>query len=181
MANAYIQDNFAPTQAEHTVFNLEVSGTIPAHLDGRYLRNGPNPMSAVDPDTYHWFMGDGMVHGLRLRDGRAQWYRNRWVRTPEIARALGETLDTPRAGARRTWIRAEHQRHRARRPHVRPRRGGTTLPTNSTEELRHHRPVRLRRHAPGRLHGPPEARPADRRAARRLVLLGPGPTWWSTA
>ena len=25
----------------------------------------------------HWFAGDGMVHGIRLRDGRAEWYRNR--------------------------------------------------------------------------------------------------------
>ncbi|CAM5567863.1 hypothetical protein SFUMM280S_00172 [Streptomyces fumanus] len=25
-----------------------------------------------------------MVHGIRLRDGRAEWYRNRWVRTPAL-------------------------------------------------------------------------------------------------
>ena len=31
-----------------------------------------------------------MVHGLRLRDGAAEWYRNRWVRSPEVAAALGE-------------------------------------------------------------------------------------------
>jgi carotenoid cleavage dioxygenase-like enzyme len=31
-----------------------------------------------------------MVHGLRLRDGRAEWYRNRWVRSPDVATALGE-------------------------------------------------------------------------------------------
>ncbi|MGH3922332.1 MAG: carotenoid oxygenase family protein, partial [Pseudonocardiaceae bacterium] len=44
----------------------------------------------VDPKIYHWFAGDGMVHGVRLRDGKAQWYRNRWIRTPAVARALGE-------------------------------------------------------------------------------------------
>ena len=31
-----------------------------------------------------------MVHGVRLRDGRAEWYRNRWVRSKDIAEALGE-------------------------------------------------------------------------------------------
>ena len=54
------------------------------------MRNGPNPIGAVDPATYHWFLGTGMVHGVRLRDGRAEWYRNRWVRSGEVADALGE-------------------------------------------------------------------------------------------
>ncbi len=49
------------------------------------------PAGTPEPSTYHWFIGDGMVHGLRLREGRALWYRNRWVRSPEVARTLGET------------------------------------------------------------------------------------------
>ena len=44
----------------------------------------------VPSGPYHWFLGAGMVHGLRLRDGRAQWYRNRWVRSGDVADALGE-------------------------------------------------------------------------------------------
>ena len=82
MGPPFLQGGFAPIQQEYTVTDLPVTGTIPAHLDGRYLRNGPNPAAEVDPDTYNWFTGDGMVHGVRLRDGRAEWYRNRWVRTP---------------------------------------------------------------------------------------------------
>ncbi|MBX6387151.1 MAG: carotenoid oxygenase family protein, partial [Microbispora sp.] len=35
----------------------------------------------------HWFVGHGMIHGIRLRDGRAEWYRNRWVRTKRFAGA----------------------------------------------------------------------------------------------
>ena len=31
-----------------------------------------------------------MVHGIRIRDGKAEWYRNRWVRGPQTAKALGE-------------------------------------------------------------------------------------------
>ncbi|MEP9363176.1 carotenoid oxygenase family protein [Nocardioides sp. CN2-186] len=76
--NRYLQDNFAPVHDELTAFDLEVTGRIPDHLDGRYLRIGPNP--ATDPGAgYHWFLGEGMVHGVRLGDGRAQWYRNRYV------------------------------------------------------------------------------------------------------
>jgi hypothetical protein len=82
MGNEYLEGNYAPVPGEHTVTELAVTGTIPDHLDGRYLRNGPNPIAEVDPETYHWFAGDGMVHGVRLRDGKAQWYRNRWIRTP---------------------------------------------------------------------------------------------------
>ncbi|MEV7234126.1 carotenoid oxygenase family protein [Streptomyces sp. NPDC051020] len=32
-----------------------------------------------------WFTGPGMLHGIRLRGGRAEWYRNRWVHTRELA------------------------------------------------------------------------------------------------
>jgi len=92
MANPYLAGNFAPVHEELTVTELAVTGHIPEHLDGRYLRNGPNPISEVDPVAYHWFLGDGMVHGVRLRDGRAQWYRNRWVRSPGVAGVLGEAV-----------------------------------------------------------------------------------------
>jgi carotenoid cleavage dioxygenase len=90
MGNDYLEGNYAPVPREQTITQLAATGTIPAHLDGRYLRNGPNPIAEVDPATYHWFAGDGMVHGVRLRDGVAQWYRNRWIRTPAVARTLGE-------------------------------------------------------------------------------------------
>jgi carotenoid cleavage dioxygenase-like enzyme len=87
--NRYLSGNFAPVTEELTVTELPVTGTLPAGLDGRYLRNGPNPITAPDPETYHWFTGTGMVHGIRLRDGKAEWYRNRWVRSREVSEALG--------------------------------------------------------------------------------------------
>ena len=64
-------------------------GELPAELDGRYLRNGPNPFDLAHPATHHWFMGDGMVHGVRLRGGRAEWYRNRYVGSTRVARERG--------------------------------------------------------------------------------------------
>ena len=89
-ANPYLQGNFAPVLEEVTATDLAVTGEVPEALSGRYLRNGPNPSAPPEPSTYHWFTGDGMVHGIRLRDGRAEWYRNRWVRSAEVARTLGE-------------------------------------------------------------------------------------------
>lgn len=97
MTNPYLQGAFAPIAQEYTLTDLQVTGTIPDYLDGRYLRNGPNPVGEIDPEFYHWFIGDGMVHGVRLRDGKAQWYRNRYVRGPQTAHALGEP---PRPGQR---------------------------------------------------------------------------------
>jgi carotenoid cleavage dioxygenase-like enzyme len=69
--------NYAPVHDELTAFDLPVEGSIPAELNGWYLRNGPNPRTGAG----HWCVGDGMVHGIRLENGRAAWYRNRWVRT----------------------------------------------------------------------------------------------------
>jgi carotenoid cleavage oxygenase len=99
--NPYLEGFLAPVDAEVTATDLPVTGHLPEHLDGRYLRNGPNPAAEVDPATYHWFSGDGMVHGVALRDGKARWYRNRWVRSLSLCAARGEPapgrLD-PRAG-----------------------------------------------------------------------------------
>jgi carotenoid cleavage dioxygenase-like enzyme len=91
LANPYLLGNYAPVTSEETISELSVTGTLPKTLHGRYLRNGPNPITPPDPATYHWFTGDGMVHGIRIQDGEARWYRNRWVRSAEVATALGES------------------------------------------------------------------------------------------
>ncbi|MCW2695409.1 MAG: 9-cis-epoxycarotenoid dioxygenase [Modestobacter sp.] len=85
----FLQGPFAPVTEEITALDLPVTGRLPADLDGRYLRNGPNPLDADEP-LQHWFLGAGMVHGVRLRNGRAEWYRNRWVRSRQVAERLGE-------------------------------------------------------------------------------------------
>ena len=69
-SHRYLEGNFGPVHEELTAADLPVTGTIPAELDGRLIRNGPNPITEQDPETYHWFTGTGMVHGLRLRDGK---------------------------------------------------------------------------------------------------------------
>jgi carotenoid cleavage dioxygenase len=88
-ANPYLVGNFAPVRDERDDAGLTVTGAIPPELDGLLLRNGPNPILDPDPAAYHWFLGDGMLHGIELSDGQAR-YRNRWVRTRAACEALGE-------------------------------------------------------------------------------------------
>jgi len=86
----HLRGNGRPVTEEQTLTDLKVVGSIPAELDGRYLRTGPNPISGT---SAHPFFGDGMTHGMRLRDGKALWYRNRYVQTPFIANADVDVLD----------------------------------------------------------------------------------------
>ena len=86
----FLSGLYAPMDRELTLDQLTVTGTIPPSLDGRYLRIGPNPIGAPHAASHHWFVGDGMVHGLRLKDGQALWYRNRWIRSTAVSQALGE-------------------------------------------------------------------------------------------
>ncbi len=86
----FIHGEFAPVSTEETRSDLSVEGALPIELSGRYLRNGPNPIGAVDEQRHHWFLGHGMVHGIRLNEGRAEWYRNRYVRSAEVSDLLGE-------------------------------------------------------------------------------------------
>ena len=79
-----------PIEKELTFEELEWSGSIPPELDGLYVRNGPNPIGSPEESTHHWFLGDGMIHGLKLKNGRPQWYKNRWVRSTSVSRKLGE-------------------------------------------------------------------------------------------
>ncbi len=87
MVNPYLEGNFAPVLEERTDdHDLEVTGVVPPDLEGRLLRNGPNPVTTpADPAEYHWFTGDGMIHAIGLGEGRATGYRNRWVRTRHLA------------------------------------------------------------------------------------------------
>ncbi|HIF98263.1 MAG TPA: carotenoid oxygenase [Myxococcales bacterium] len=80
--NPFLSGNFGPIETESTVTGLKVQGEIPRDLAGRLLRIGPNPVAPGEND--HWFAGNGLVHGLRLRDGEAEWYRSRFVRDDSV-------------------------------------------------------------------------------------------------
>ena len=93
-SNPFLQGNFAPWRLEGEALDLEVRGRIPDALAGTFYRNGPNP--AYEPrGRYHWFDGDGMIHAITLRDGRAS-YRNRWVKSEGLLeeRRAGRSLSS---------------------------------------------------------------------------------------
>lgn len=81
--NPFLQGNNAPIFHEVDLDHLEVTGTIPADLDGIYLRNGPNPM--FEPLVYQFPLdGDGMLHAVYFDPSSGKptvRYRNRWIRT----------------------------------------------------------------------------------------------------
>ena len=103
----FLRGNYAPVFDEVTDTNLSVTGSIPTSLSGLYVRNGSNPK---DGTAGHWFFGDGMVHGVRLEGGRAQWYRNRYVRTPKYLKGMDamdpNTMFDPTASAANTHVLA---------------------------------------------------------------------------
>ncbi|KAI5341853.1 PREDICTED: carotenoid [Prunus dulcis] len=79
----YLAGNFAPVLDETPpTNNLPVIGSLPECLNGEFVRVGPNPKFAPVAG-YHWFDGDGMVHGMRIKDGKAT-YVSRYVRTSRL-------------------------------------------------------------------------------------------------
>jgi carotenoid cleavage dioxygenase-like enzyme len=90
--NPYLSGNFAPVRSEDD-FALEITGEMPRELAGTLYRNGPNPQFEPRDPNYHWFSGDGMIHGFFVENGAVR-YRNRWVRTPkwELEHAAGKSL-----------------------------------------------------------------------------------------
>ena len=88
----FLQGLLAPVADERDDRDLKVIGEIPAALRGMFVRTGPNPVSGTSP---HWFYGDGMVHGITLRNGHAEWYRNRFVETESVRRHRGERVKLP--------------------------------------------------------------------------------------
>ena len=175
--NPFFEGSFAPVQEEITAFDLPVTGTLPPELNGCYLRNGPNPMGLEDPGARwgdgHWFLGSGMVHGVRLRDGRAEWYRNRWVRSRQVASTLGEKWPGGPVHDDVDFAANTHIIRHAGRVLATVKEPARSLPAHRRAGDRG--AVRLRWETPGRLRRAHQAGPAHRGTARHRLLLGLGP------
>jgi hypothetical protein len=107
--------------------------------------HGHFPIGMPQEEHYHWFTGAGMAHGLRLRSGKAKWYRNRlppnqaagYVRMPEQQ----STFRRQRRALRRNQlfsmsisVRYEHLLHKVW-PEISPRRHGTASIRHMTRRL----------------------------------------------
>ena len=76
----YLNGAHTPLLEEVDAVALRViEGAIPLDIDGVYVRNTQNQVHQP-VGRFHPFDGDGMIHILALRNGRAD-YRNRFVRT----------------------------------------------------------------------------------------------------
>jgi len=104
----YLNGAWTPNFTEYTATDMEVIGEIPTDIDGVYVRNTENPVQ--EPiGNYHPFDGDGMLHSMSFRDGKAE-YRNRFVRTKgfNAEQEAGEALWTgiannPKKSKRPGW------------------------------------------------------------------------------
>jgi carotenoid cleavage dioxygenase-like enzyme len=88
----YVHGVFAPVDSELELTELSVDGELPADLQGCYVINSPNQRWKPQ-GKYHYYDGDGMLHAVYFRDGRAH-YTCRWVRTDAFVReeAAGEAV-----------------------------------------------------------------------------------------
>ena len=74
-----LSQNFAPVDELPPTECEIIEGSLPPCLDGAYIRNGPNPQF-FPKGPYHLFDGDGMLHSIRISQGRATLC-SRYVRT----------------------------------------------------------------------------------------------------
>ncbi|KAI7729106.1 hypothetical protein M8C21_003289, partial [Ambrosia artemisiifolia] len=74
-----LTDNFAPVDELTPTECQVVYGLLPPCLDGVYIRNGPNPQF-IPSGPHHYLDGDGMVHSIRISQGRAT-FCSRYIKT----------------------------------------------------------------------------------------------------
>ena len=90
--NPYLGGAWRPTfnewNAAFASGDAEVIGTIPADLAGVYVRSGENQVHQPI-GRYHPFDGDGLLHSVSFKNGRAT-YRSRFVRTEAFAAEAAE-------------------------------------------------------------------------------------------
>lgn len=74
-----LSNNFAPVDELPPTECEVIEGSLPSCLDGAYIRNGPNPQY-LPRGPYHLFDGDGMLHSIRITQGKATLC-SRYVKT----------------------------------------------------------------------------------------------------
>ncbi len=115
-----------------------------------------------------------MVHGIRLRDGRAEWYRNRWVRSAAVAQALGETPKPGPVHAGMDFAPNTNVIGHAGRTFAIVEAG--SLPYELTDELETIGACDFDGTLAGGYTAHPKRDPRERRALRRVLLLRAGAT-----
>ena len=151
----------------------EVTGTIPAELDGRYLRNGPNP---IGPRTRRPTTGSSATAwstACASVTARPSWYRNRWVRSARRGRGPRRGAP-PRARSTRTWTPPPTPTSCGSASASSPSSRPGARPYELTDELDTVGPSDLGGTLPAGFTAHPKQDPVDRRVARRELLVGLG-------
>ncbi|WWD10113.1 hypothetical protein V865_008246 [Kwoniella europaea PYCC6329] len=87
----FLRGNFAPVTQEYVSHPCQVvHGQVPQELfGGQYIRNGGNPVYPPEQGRhYHWFDGDGMLHGVFFDGQGRPSYTNRHLATPLLTMTL---------------------------------------------------------------------------------------------
>ncbi len=121
----YLNGAWQPLYEEVNASELEVIGTIPQDIDGIYLRNTENQIHQPI-GRYHPFEGDGMLHSMAIRNGRAE-YRNRVVKTA--------AFHAEQEAGKALWAGLMEPPHKSLRPGVGPQ--GHLKDASSTDVVVH--------------------------------------------
>jgi carotenoid cleavage dioxygenase len=91
--SVYNVPGYRPVRTELTHAPVRVTGTLPADLEGVYLRNGTNVQFDPSYIRSHAFVGAAMIHQVQIASG-AVTYSNFYVRTPsfEFEREAGREV-----------------------------------------------------------------------------------------
>ena len=114
----FVTGDFTPRTNEQTVsFSLhkaviEGDASPLEHLNGSFMRVGPNPKFDFTNKPYHVFDGDGMIHSLSFNNG-ALCYTNKFIHTDAFVRdakqnfsfsVMGEAMKIAETGSM-TWTK----------------------------------------------------------------------------
>ena len=178
--NRYLQGNFRPVDDEITRDRPRGGGRpSPRRSTAATCAPGRTRSACRTRPTYHWFIGDGMVHGVDLRGGGAELVPQPVGPLARGRRRAGRG-GGPRPGRGRRLRRiGQHQRRRPRRVDLRHQRAVPAL--RAHRRARHRRARRLRRHRCRRVHRPPQVRPGHRRDARDRLLWARAATSCTTS
>jgi len=76
-SNFFLEGVFAPVHGDVPFTEAAVEkGEIPQDLEGVFLRIGPNPYFSPRNGKYHVFDGDGAIHAVQIKNGKAAYARH---------------------------------------------------------------------------------------------------------
>ena len=76
-----------PVRVEAKSTNLEVTGVVPAELDGMFIRNQPDPLFPPMMGDDMFFNGDGLLCVFKFKDGKVD-LNQRYVRTERYEKQI---------------------------------------------------------------------------------------------